>query len=116
MRLVRYLLLGLIGAGLLVIASANRAPVTLRLLPEEVDRFLGMGRAVELPLFLVIFAGILAGLAIGFIWEWVREAGVRAEASAQRRKVAVLEREVGRLKVNETRPADDILALIDGKG
>lgn len=115
MRLIRYTLLVCLGIVLLVIASANRVPVTVRLLPEEVDRFLGFGRAVELPLFLVIFAGILGGLAIGFVWEWIREAGLRAEAGQHRRKVAQLEREVGRLKAADANPSDDILALIDGK-
>ena len=28
---------------------------------------------LELPLFLVIFGGIVAGLLIGFVWEWFRE-------------------------------------------
>jgi uncharacterized integral membrane protein len=115
MRMIRYLVLGLLAVLLLVVASANRAPVLVRLLPEEVDRFLGLGRQIELPLFLVMFAGILVGLAIGFVWEWIREAALRAEAGEQKRKVAVLEREVSRLKTAEAKPADEILAMIEAK-
>ena len=60
-RYLRLLFLGLLGLCLLVIALANRAPVSVRLLPEDLAALTGLTWAMELPLFLVIFAGIVAG-------------------------------------------------------
>lgn len=115
LRILRYLFLGCLAIALLAVASANRAPVVLRLLPEDMVRFLGVSWAIELPLFLVIFAGILAGLFVGFIWEWFREARIRSEASQHRRRVGHLEREVSRLRDEKGEGKDDVLALIDGR-
>ncbi len=115
LKVLRYLFLAVLALGLLAVASANRAPVTLRLLPEEFDAFLGRVWVIELPLFLVIFAGILAGLLIGFVWEWFREARVRAEASQHRRRVGHLEREVSRLKDQNGERKYEVLALLEGR-
>lgn len=114
-RLLRYALLGVVGLVLLAVASANRAPVTLRLLPEEMDLFFGLGWVADVPLFLVIFAGVLIGLALGFIWEWLREAGVRGDAMRQRQKVGQLERELTRLRGDTPADKDDVLALLEPK-
>ena len=73
LRMLRLLFLALLGIVLIAVASANRDLITLRLLPEELDQFLGIGWSLEVPLFLAIFAGIVAGLGIGFVWEWFRE-------------------------------------------
>ena len=78
--------------------SANRGLVTLRVLPAEVEAFLGFGWAIELPLFVVIFAGIIAGLGIGFVWEWFREAKHRTAASRHRARGGRLSGEVQRLQ------------------
>lgn len=115
-RAVRYLFLALLGLALLIVAFANRAPVEVRLLPEDMALFLGLGYRLELPLFLVIFGGIVAGLAIGFIWEWFREAKHRTAASRHRREAASLEREVSRLRETRSEPKDDVLALLEGDG
>ena len=116
LRVMKWLFLVLLGLVLLAIASANREPVLLRLMPEEVDSFFGFGLSVKLPLFLVIFAGIVAGLAIGFVWEWLRESKHRSAATQHRREAGRLAREVDRLKADKTEPEDEVLALIDGKG
>nr|WP_108854661.1 LapA family protein [Defluviimonas aquaemixtae] len=115
MRFIRLLFLALLAIALVAVASANRDPVTLRLLPEEVAGYVGLNWSAELPLFLVIFGGIVAGLAIGFVWEWFREAKHRAAASQHRREAGRLEREVGRLKRENSKPDDDVLALLEGK-
>lgn len=115
LRTLRYLFLGCLAIALLAVASANRAPVVLRLLPEDMARFLDFSWAIELPLFLVIFAGILVGLFVGFVWEWFREASLRSEASQHRRRVGHLEREVSRLRDEKGEGKDDVLALIDGR-
>lgn len=114
-RLLRYVLLGLIGLVLLAIASANRAPVTLRFLPEEMDLFFGLGWVADVPLFLVIFGGVLVGLALGFVWEWIREAGMRSDAARQRQKIGQLERELTRLRGDTPADKDDVLALLEPK-
>ena len=115
LRTLRYIFLGLLALVLLAVASANRDLVQLRLIPLEMDAYIGLGWAVQVPLFLVIFAGIMAGLAIGLVWEWVRAAGVRAEAGQQRRRVGHLEREVSRLRGDKDDAPDEVLALLDGK-
>ena len=115
LKLLRYTFLGILAIALIGVASANRGLVTLRLLPDEMDAFLGIGWAAELPLFVVIFAGILTGLAIGFTWEWLREAKLRAEAGQHKRQVGDLEREVSRLRAVKAEPGDDVVALLEAK-
>lgn len=115
LRILRLLFLALLGIALIAVASANRDLVTLRLLPEEMDQFIGIGWSVELPLFLAIFAGIVAGLGIGFVWEWFREAKHRAAATQHKREAGRLEREVSRLKAEKAEPEDEVLALLEGR-
>jgi len=115
LRSLRFIFLGLLAIVLLAVASANRTPVAVRLLPPEMDAFFSTGLSVELPLFLVIFLGIIAGLAIGFVWEWFREAKLRAEASQHKRKVVHLEREVTRLKGASGERQDEVLQLLERK-
>lgn len=113
-RYLRILLLGLLGIGLLTVAMANRASVTVRLLPEDLAGLTGLTWAMELPLFLIIFAGIIAGVLIGFVWEWFREYGHRATASQKSREVAKLERELAVLRdATSVPPKDDVLALLE---
>ncbi len=115
LRFLKWIFLALLGLVLLAVASANRDLVLLRLLPAEVDSFFGFGLAVEVPLFLAIFAGIVAGLGIGFVWEWLREAKHRSAANQHRREAGRLAREVDRLKSQKDEPEDEVLALLDSK-
>ena len=113
-RYLRLLLLGLLGLGLLTVALANRAPVMLQLLPTDLAALTGLSWAMELPLFVVIFGGIVVGVLIGFVWEWFREHGHRASASQKTREVARLERELAVLKDATSVPAkDEVLALLE---
>lgn len=104
---------GLIALMLVVVGLANRGLVTVRLLPAEMGQVLGMNRAVDLPLFLIIFLAIAVGLLIGFAWEWLREHKHRAEARAKGREVHKLAREVERLKDEKHEGRDEVLALLD---
>jgi lipopolysaccharide assembly protein A len=113
-RYVRLLFLGLTGLLLLVVALANRAPVTVRFLPDDLAALTGFGWTADVPLFLVIFAGIVAGVLIGFVWEWIREARIRGTATTKAREVARLERELAALRTETAGPKDDVLALLDG--
>ena len=77
-------------------------------LPDDMAGVLGYQWSISLPLFLVIFASIVAGVAIGFIWEWLREHKHRAEARQR------LEREVDRLSDASSESGDDVLAMLEG--
>jgi lipopolysaccharide assembly protein A len=113
-RYLRLILLGLLGLGLLTLALANRNSVSVRLLPDDLAALTGLTWAAEVPLFLVIFGGIIAGVLIGFVWEWFREHGHRATASQKSREVAKLERELAVMKdATSVPPKDDVLALLE---
>jgi uncharacterized integral membrane protein len=117
MRYLKYLFLALLGLCLLTVALANRGPVEIQLLPGDMAGLLGFNWSMQLPLFLIIFGGIVAGLLIGFIWEWLREHRIRAEAARTKRRLAETRREVEQLR--EARPkeaGDDVLALLDDGG
>ena len=113
-RYLRYLFLFVLAILLLTVAIANRAPVTLRMLPDDVAVMLGFGGQIEVPLFLVIFGGIVAGVLIGFVWEWFREYKHRAAVTVKSREVGKLERELAVLRDSKgAAPADDVLAILD---
>ena len=113
MRYIRLAFILVLGIVLLVLAVANRQLVTLQALPEELAEFAGVAPQITLPLFLIIFGGIIAGLLIGFVWEWLREGKHRAEAAKNRRARERLEREVDQLKGPEPGKGADILAILD---
>ncbi len=108
MRLIRYAFLAGLAIILIAVALANRGFVTLRVLPDDMAGVLGYQWSISLPLFLVIFASIVAGVAIGFVWEWLREHKHRAEARQR------LEREVDRLSDASSESGDDVLAMLEG--
>jgi len=112
-RYIRYLFLLIIGIGLLTVALANRDAVTLTALPAELATLAGGNYTISLPLFIIIFASIVVGVLIGFVWEWLREYKHRAEASSQRRAREQLEREVTELKGPPAKGGEDVLALLD---
>jgi putative membrane protein len=114
-RYLKWAWLACLAIVLLIVAIANSGDVTLRLLPGEIGDFAGFSWSIELPLFLVIFIGIAAGLMIGFVWEWFREHKHRIEATRQGREARKLQREVEALKSDKrkSRGEDDVLALLD---
>ena len=98
------------------LSDASGAAFTWNSWPERVatTTLSGLTWATELPLFLVIFAGIVAGVLIGFVWEWFREHSHRATASQKSREVARLERELAVLKDSTSvPPKDEVLALLE---
>ena len=113
MRYIRYACIVTFAVALIAIALANRGFVTVHLLPAEIAGFLDATAEVSLPLFIVIFGGIVTGLLDGFIWEWMREHAVRSENARNAREVRRLEREVKRLKGEKHEGKDEILALLD---
>jgi uncharacterized integral membrane protein len=113
MKLLKYLFLAAIGLVLLTLALANREIVTLTLLPDEMGGYLGRNWAVDLPLFLIVFGGIVSGLLIGFVWEWLREHKHRSAAASARREASKLKYEVNVLRETQKDPEDEILALLE---
>ncbi|WP_324751479.1 LapA family protein [Roseovarius sp. Pro17] len=113
MRYIRYVSIAIFALALILIALANRVWVPIRLVPPELTSFTALSPAHEVPLFVVIFGGILAGLILGFIWEWIREAGERAAAAKQAREMTRLRAEIKRLKAQKHEGKDDVLALLD---
>ena len=97
----------------LIVAMANRAPVTLSLLPDDLAGLLNWQLRVELPLFLVLALGVVLGLALGFVWEWLREHKHRKVARVQTRAVSKLERELAAMKDQTALPEDPVLALLE---
>ena len=119
MRYIRYAILAAIALVLIVVALANRASVTLNSLPDGMAQIPGMGAldySVQVPLFVVIFGGVLAGLLLGFVWEWIREHKHRAEAARKQAEVKKLERELRRTKAQRDQGKDEVLALLDEAG
>ena len=114
MRYLRYFVLGFIAVGLVIVALANRGNVILNLIPEVLGDLIGFNVQVRVPLFIVIFLGVGAGLLMGFVWEWLREMKHRNAAKSEHRQVVRLEREVTKLKTETVKEQDDILAILDG--
>lgn len=113
MKTLRYLFLALVALALVTFALANRVGVPVRVLPEDLAILTGIGWGLTLPVWLVFVAGLLAGLVLGFIWEWLREHRHRAAARTGQRQVQKLERELAVMKDSTGLPTDDVLALID---
>ncbi|SIS75083.1 LapA family protein [Phaeovulum vinaykumarii] len=114
-RVLRYLFVLCLAAVLVVLALANRPLVTLHALPQEAEEFLGFTYAVDLPLFVVIFGAMGAGLVIGLVWEWLRESRYRSAARGNARKAAKLDREVQKLRGASPETKDEVLALIEDR-
>ena len=116
MRYVRYAFVGILGIVLVSVSLANRAVVSLQLMPEDLAGLMEYNFALSLPLFVVVLGGIAAGLVIGFIWEWLREYKHRRDAGMKTREVRKLEREVTRLKHRRSEDKDEVLAILDETG
>lgn len=114
MRYIRYAFLAALAVVLVTVAIANRDVVTLNLLPAELATLSGVTLSVSLPLFVVIFGAIIAGLLIGFVWEWIREYKHRSAASTHKREKEKLAREVSKLKTDKAKnDGDEVLALLE---
>ncbi len=118
MKTIRYSFWAIVGLCLILIGLANRDVVTVRAMPEALGDLLNLSPDVQLPLFVVIFISVGAGLMIGFLWEWVREHRMRAEARGKAREVESLRREVDQLRgaAVGAKSDDDVLALLEKSG
>ncbi len=113
MRYIRYASIAIFAVALILVAMANRAMVTLKVIPDELAHLAVDNPSFQLPLFVVILGGILLGLIIGFIWEWIREAKERSEAARQTQEMQRLKAEIKRLKGDKHQNKDEVLAILD---
>lgn len=113
MRYIRYACTAMFAVALMAVALANRSFVKIQLLPNEMSGLFGIDPQAELPLFIIIFGGIVTGLLVGFVWEWMREHAVRAENARNAREVRRLEPEVKRLRAEKYEGKDEILVILD---
>lgn len=113
MRYIRYASIAIFALALILVALANRGMVSVKLWPDELAGLAASNPSYDMPLFIVIFGGVLSGLVIGFIWEWIREAGERAEAARQVREMQRLRAEIKRLKGEKHEGKDEVLALLE---
>lgn len=117
-RWLRILFLLVLALVLLTVALAHRDLVTVKLLPDNLAEFVGTewaGWSIELPLYAVIFGGVVAGLLIGFFWEWLREHKHRAEVRRKAKEVKTLQREVSSLKSkveSTSTPKNDVVTAL----
>lgn len=113
MRYLRYAFMASLAILLVTVALANRTLTELRFLPPELADFLGFTWAIELPVFVVFFGGVVLGVVVGFIWEWLREYQFRSQVSRQRRDLRNAEREITKLRGEKYEGQDDVLALLE---
>lgn len=113
MKYIKYTFWAIVAICLVIVGMANREIVTLRAMPEALANPLGISPDIQMPLFMAIFIGVGIGLLVGFLWEWVREHRIRADARAKTREVDALKREVDSLKEQKHEGKDEIVALLD---
>lgn len=113
MRYIKYAILAFLAIVMITVALANRAPLTLRLLPEEMSGLLGLSWSVTLPAFVILLIAVIFGVVLGFVWEWIREHKHRAAAVTERKRRKELEAEVGPNR-SKASGGDDVLALLEG--
>jgi len=94
-RFLKALILLPVAILVVLLAVANRAPVTLSLDPfsQEAPEF-----AFQLPLFAVIFAAIMLGVLIGGTASWLAQGKNRKTRRQLRRETRQLRYETERLK------------------
>lgn len=113
MRAIRVLFVVVLAAILILVATANREIITVSLLPEGLAPFAGGQWALSMPAFVAQFLAMVFGVIVGLIWEWLREARLRAESSRRAHHLAQLQREVGDLRRTHAAPKDEVLAILD---
>lgn len=113
MRYIKYLLLAAITIAVLVVSLANRQLVELTLFPDTVATPLGFNASIQLPIFVVIFVSIAAGLLIGVLVEWIREYRFRAEGARTKKELRRVHKELKSEKATPQDQGREILDLVE---
>jgi uncharacterized integral membrane protein len=106
--MLRYLkLLVILPVAVLVVwlAVINRGPATLTYLPPQIAG----GGAVTLPMFVVLFLAVMAGVVVGGMAAWWVQGRHRRLERAYRREAEALKKEAERLRAMQ--PAEPAYAL-----
>ena len=77
MRILRLILVVLIAAPVIAFAVGNRQVEKFQLWPYEID----------LPIFMVVFGALLAGLVLGALVTWMASIGPRRRIRAETKKL-----------------------------
>ena len=87
----------------------------IRILPIELEGFLGGGMIFSIPIFVLFLCGVIFGLFVGFVWEWIREMKHRSASSRKSKELAKVENELSQLKRESGQNEDEILLLLNNK-
>ena len=87
----------------------------IRILPSELEGFLGGGMILSIPIFVLFLCGVIFGLFVGFVWEWIREMKHRSASSRKSKELAKVENELSQLKRESGENEDEILLLLNNK-
>ena len=87
----------------------------IRILPSELEGFLGAGMIFSIPIFVLFLCGVIFGLFVGFVWEWIREMKHRSASSRKSKELAKVENELSQLKRESGQNEDEILLLLNNK-
>ncbi len=114
MRFIRLIVLAVVAIALIVLAMANRDPLTVRLLPNELSDLLGLNWEITLPVFFILFVAMFVGAVLGYLLEWVREHKHRVVAATETKERQRLEKQVKAVAPSAD-DGDDVLALLEGR-
>ncbi len=87
----------------------------IRILPSELEGFFGGGMIFSVPSFMLFLCGVIFGLFVGFVWEWIREMKHRSASSRKSKELAKLENELSQLKRESGQNEDEIILLLNSK-
>ena len=87
----------------------------IRILPSELEGFLGGGMILSIPIFVLFLCGVIFGLFVGLVWEWIREMKHRSASSRKSKELAKVENELSQLKRESGQNEDEILLLLNNK-
>ena len=87
----------------------------IRILPSELEGFFGDGMIFSIPIFVLFICGVIFGIFVGFVWEWIREMKHRSASSRKSKELAKVENELNQLKRDRGQNDDEVLLLINNK-
>ena len=111
-RYANYLFTTCLGCLLIFLALSNRSSSPVYLLPPELNYFAN-DMAINLPIFLIFFSGLLLGVIIGFFWEWLRGHSQRARASKNIRELKKANAKIQELKNQKYQGSDELVSILD---
>lgn len=114
-RYIRVIFLTCLSIIILTLAVANRELVDIRILPSELEGFFGDGMIFSIPIFVLFLCGVIFGLFVGFVWEWIREMKLRSASSRKSKELAKVENELNQLKRDSGHNDDEVLLLLNNK-